>query len=122
MKDSTVPWAVSRWPLIELGFNRRACEMWLKKQGFDKAPKSACRWCPYHDDEQWNNQKQNTPDEFVKSVAFEKEFQRVCADGGAKNKPFLHDSLKPLDQVIFDRTKSAQGDLFTNECEGICGV
>lgn len=122
MKDSTVPWAVNRWPLIERGFNRRVCELWLHKHGFPKAPKSACRWCPYHDDEQWRMQKENAPAEFLKSIAFEKAFQNICSDGGAKNVPFLHDSLIPLDKVDFSKPSHEQINMFENECEGMCGL
>jgi hypothetical protein len=32
----------------------------------------------------------------------------------------MHPDRVPLDQVILDR--AADGDLFGNECEGLCGV
>ena len=34
--------------------------------------------------------------------------------------PYLHNSLKPLDQIDF--TSQKQVDLFNNECEGMCGI
>lgn len=122
IKDSTVPWARSRWPLTEQRITRKKCLNWLELHGYPEAPKSACRWCPYHNDEQWRLQKENTPDEFAKSVAFEKALQKICADGGAREVPYLHDSLVPLDKVNFDRPSHEQGSLFNNECEGMCGV
>lgn len=122
IKDSTVPWARSRWPLTEQKITRTKCLNWLAEHGYPEAPKSACRWCPYHDDEQWRLQKENAPEEFAKSVAFERAFQKICADGGAREIPYLHDSLVPLDEVNFDRPAHQQGSLFENECEGICGV
>ncbi len=122
MKDSKEPWAIHRYPLIELRMNRAACLKWMKDRGYPKPPKSACIACPYHDDEQWRDIKETTPDEFAEAVKFEKDFQRVCADGGAREVPFLHDSLIPLDQVDFSRPSHEQANLFNNECEGMCGV
>jgi hypothetical protein len=122
MKDSTVPWAVSRWPLIEKRMSREACVAWLKRHGFDKPPKSACIGCPYHDDEYWAELKSDDPDEFQDAVSYELELQAVCRDGGAREVPYLHDSLRPLSEVDFSRPAWQQGNLFTNECEGLCGV
>lgn len=122
VKDSNVPWAKSRWPLIENRIDRDSCVKWLKLNGYEVPPKSSCIWCPYHDDEAWLDQKENRPEEFARSVAFEKDFQRICQAGGTQQMPFLHDSLVSLDKVVFNRPAVEQGDLFTNECEGMCGV
>lgn len=35
---------------------------------------------------------------------------------------FLHRSCKTLDQVDFNHESEDQTDMFTNECEGMCGV
>lgn len=122
VKDSTVPWAINRWPLIEKKMSRDDCVRWLKSRGFTNPTKSACIGCPYHDDEYWAELKENDPDEFQDTVNYELQLQAVCRDGGAKNVPFLHDSLKPLSEVDFSRPSHVQGNLFVNECEGMCGV
>ena len=122
VKDSTVYWSVNRWPLIEKNMSRNDCVRWLKNRGFAEPPKSACIGCPYHDDEYWMELKENDPDEFQDAVRYELELQEVCRNGGAREVPFLHDSLIPLSQVDFSRPSHEQGDLFNNECEGMCGV
>jgi hypothetical protein len=42
---------------------------------------------------------------------------------GAKEPVYLHSSMIPLDQVdLSTAADRGQLDLFTNECEGMCGV
>jgi hypothetical protein len=42
---------------------------------------------------------------------------------GTSQKIYLHRSLKPIDQIDFTTAEEAgQGRLFSNECEGMCGV
>jgi hypothetical protein len=133
MKPSTEPWAVNRFPLIEKRMTRKDCENWLTAHGYPIPPKSACVWCPFHSDAMWSDMKLNRPDEFAEAVQFEKDFQAICRDGGATQTPFLHDSLKPLDEVVLNQPKpipwnSPEGqrllfpNKFENECEGMCGV
>lgn len=122
VKPSTEPWAVNRWPLIEKRMTRHDCIDWLTSKGFPVPHKSACKWCPFHNDLMWQDMKENEPADFTYSVRFEKAFQAVCANGGAEQTPYLHDSLISLDKVDFTHRSDAQGNLFNNECEGMCGV
>ena len=122
MKPSREPWCVNRWPLIGKRMTRRDCIRWLTEHGHPLPPKSSCVFCPFHDDAHWQSMKDNEPDEFARVVEFEKDFQRVCADGGAQQVPYLHDSLVQIDQVDFSKPRTNQINMFENECEGICGV
>ena len=44
---------------------------------------------------------------------------REREDISLKGIPYLHRSLKPLDEVYLQED---QGNLFENECEGHCGI
>jgi hypothetical protein len=64
------------------------------------------------------------PEEWQKTIAFERAMQIAAKqDETANGIPYLHRSLKPIDQVDF-RTEEerGQGSLFGNECTGLCGV
>jgi hypothetical protein len=126
-KDSRVDYVRNRYPLLEMGISREACDAWLKKRGFPaefkRAPKSACVFCPYHSDEEWLWLKTKEPEEFERAVKFDREYRRLKVLT-VRNKgfsPYLHDSRKPLDEVTFIR-RHKQLSLFANECEGMCGL
>jgi len=124
MKPSRVKYAICRWPLIELELKRYHCENWLANRGL-KAPRSACVFCPYHNNAEWKRLKEEEPLEFARAVAFEKAYQAAKSTTLSTTHfvPYLHASRIPLDQVDFSTDYDrGQLSLFGNECEGICGV
>ena len=124
MKDSRDPWILCRWPLIEKRMNRHDCLEWMKRNKFPPPPRSACVYCPFHNDIEWRRLKRDEPSEFQRAVQFERDIQRVKgASENIRSVPFLHSSCKPLDQVDFSNEEErGQINLFNNECEGMCGV
>lgn len=127
MKPSREPWCVVRWPLIELGMSRQDCLTWMAQHGYPEPPRSACRFCPFHSDDEWRRLRDDEPVEFAAAVAFEQELQvaQGACTGTAKlnGVPFLHDSLKPLGEIEFGAsTAKALISRFGNECTGLCGV
>ena len=126
MKPSKDTWSKHRWPLIEMEMTRHDCLRWMERNGYPKPPRSACIYCPFHSDTEWKRLKYNEPEAFAEAVKFEKSLQALHADKTINNRminiPFLHDSLKPLDEIDFSDDPT-QGQLkFGNECEGLCGV
>lgn len=53
MKLAPESWAENRHPLIELQMSRGDCLLWMECNGYPKPGKSACYFCPYHDDAMW---------------------------------------------------------------------
>lgn len=125
MKESRVPWAKHRWPLIEAEITRQHCLEWMQAKGYPKPPRSACVYCPFHTNAEWRRLKEDEPDEWAKAVQFERDLQAVKAQTDKKGGvPYLHASLKPLDQVDLS-TEEERGQTLLNwgnECEGLCGV
>lgn len=115
MKQSTEPWQVNRWPLIEKGMTRRDCLKWIRVHDYPTPPKSSCTYCPFHSDEQW---RALTPTEFANAVEIDKRIRNLRSGQRNAGETFLHRSRQPLDKVDF----SLEPDLFGNECEGVCGV
>ena len=116
MKPSRLKWSQHRWPLVEAGMKRYHCILWMDKNGYKMPPRSACVYCPFHDNSEWHRLKTTEPQEFEKAVQFEKD-----KDKGFKSTPFLHKSCVPLGQVDFSEEMDAPS-LWGNECEGMCGV
>jgi hypothetical protein len=119
MKPSDVRYIVNRWPLIERGWTRHDCVLYLREHTIS-APRSACIGCPYHSDTEWRDMKRDRPGEFADAVQFEREIQ--VTEAGRRGTPFLHAQRVPLDLVDL-ASREDRGQLnFDAECEGMCGV
>ena len=118
MKPSRVQYITNRWPLIERRMNRNDCKKWMERAGWS-APKSSCIGCPFHSNEQWRDL---SPEEFADAVEVDRAIRDV-SHRGIRGQQFMHRSLKPLEEVdLRSDAELGQGDLFGNDCEGMCGV
>ena len=117
-KPSEAPWITNRWPLIERRMHRGECGPWLSRHGYPMPPRSACVHCPNQGDREW---AEMDPWDFGKACALDDAIR----DGGNGTTGPLYVSrhLRPLREIDFKALMdSPQGDLFGNECEGMCGV
>lgn len=127
MKDSRDRWCQNRWPLIERQITRRDCIQWMKDHGYPEPPRSSCVYCPFHSDTEWRRLKLEHPEDFQRAVDFDRKLREIkMATDNFKTTPYLHSSLKPLDDVDFatdfDRGQLALFADWNDECEGMCGV
>jgi 3'-phosphoadenosine 5'-phosphosulfate sulfotransferase (PAPS reductase)/FAD synthetase len=118
------PGAVGHWerrlyPLAELGWSRATCLEYLRSHGFDATPKSACVFCPYKSDHEWLRLKEDGGADWHYAVDFDRRLRIDHEALGLRLPPYLHRSLRPLDEVDLGED---QLDLFVNDCSGICGV
>lgn len=124
IKISRDPWCFNVYPLIDARMHRHDCLLWMKKQGYPKPPRSACVYCPFHNDDEWRHLRDEEPEEFARAVQFERDLQTAKANSqNFKTTPFLHRKLVPLDKVDFSTEEDrGQLNMFNSECEGMCGV
>lgn len=120
MKPSRETWIAARWPLIEKRMTRRDCLAWLRGRNYPEPPKSACYFCPFHDNATWRRMRDTQPELWARAVAFDRAIRQGKLRGVTED-AFVHGSLLPLDQAPID-VDGRQLDLFGNECEGMCGV
>jgi hypothetical protein len=121
MKPSREKWIEHQWPLVDRGMTRGHCLEWMERNGYQKPSKSACTFCPYHDDRTWRDMKANDPESWADAVKVDEAIRGGVR--GTKEKLYLHRSMKPLVAVDFSQPEDfGQVDAFTNECEGMCGV
>jgi len=115
-------WSVE-FPLFDLEMTRSDCVAYLKDRVPHEVPRSACVFCPFKDDHEWADLKNNDPTGWKRAV----EVDNICRTGtGLDASRFLHKSCVPIDQVDFrsNDDKSGQKHLFSgwqDECEGYCG-
>lgn len=124
MKPSREKWAKNIWPLIDKRMSRVSCLRWMKERGFPEPPRSSCTYCPFHSDAEWKRLKESEPEDFEKAVDFERRLQAASIEAKChQGRITLHRSGKNISDVDFDPSAtSGQGDLFGNECEGMCGI
>lgn len=121
MKPSRDKWIEHQWPLVEQRMRRLDCLEWMKKRGYPMPGRSACTFCPYHSEAEWQDLKANHPEDFADAV----KIDEMIRDGiqGTKEKLYLHRSLKPLSEIEFKTAEDyGQVNMFNEECEGMCGV
>lgn len=104
-----VSYVRKRYPLLELGMDRRACRRWLESRGWTTVAKSACIGCPFHGNRQWRELRDHHPDEWADAV----EFDAAIRKGGARGLPlhgeaFLHRSRVPLDRAPIDHVTRSE--------------
>src|SRR4029079_5587045 len=122
MKPARESYIGNRWPLIEMRMSRWDCLLWLDRQGNSRPIKSACTFCPYRDNAGWREMRETAPAEWQEAVMVDPHI-REHMPRMKKSKAFIHRSLVPLDQVdLRNDYERGQGDLFGNECTGLCGT
>ena len=124
MKMPREPWIRHRWPLIELGMTRGHCLEWMLEQGYERPPRSACSFCPFHSNAEWRNLRDNHPNDWAFVVQFEKAMQKAAiGDEALRAVPYLHKDGVNIDLVdLSDPAKDQVTFSFMDECEGLCGT
>lgn len=121
VKESRYDWIKTRHPLVfEKGMTRDQCLRWFDRMEMPRPKKSACYFCPYHDDATWLEWKRDEPELFQRAVEFDHAIRRMKLRG-VEEDVYLHRYLVPLDEVDLD-PMADQVEMFGNECEGMCGV
>tara|TARA_R110002110_G_scaffold16915_1_gene72578 strand:- start:401 stop:751 length:351 start_codon:yes stop_codon:yes gene_type:complete len=116
MKVSQLPRVDYYYPLIKERMTRGDCYKFFKEKNFPIPDKSSCVFCPYHSDKNWQDLKENYPEQWDQCIEVD-EAIRGSSKRGLNDKMYLHRSLIPLKDIEF----ADQQELFMCE-EGFCGL
>jgi hypothetical protein len=126
MKDSRESFIEHRWPLIEKRITRQQCIAWMNKHYDVTPPRSACTFCPFHDNAEWRHIKKNYPDKWQHAIEMDRKIRHIWASQDSAAEFFLHRDRVPLEIADLSEKKGVDGQMdlfgFENECEGMCGV
>lgn len=124
MKMSRDKWVENRWPLLEKRMSRLLCLQWMKDNGYNELPrKSACTFCPYHDNATWREMRANDKKSWTEAVVVDHLIRDGINQTAEGNKLYLHRSRVPLDEAdLSDPAENQQTFSFMDECDGMCGV
>lgn len=121
IKESGRRWIVNRWPLIESVMRKHDCIALLEAHGVPVPNKSACIYCPFHDDAYWLMLREQEPEAFADACRFD-EAVRSVSRSGLRRPIYLHRSLTPLRDVTFKVAEPGLDFSFRSECGGSCGT
>lgn len=83
IKPAAKQWIKAAFPLIDAGMSRDDCLRWCKSNGYPEPPKSACTFCPFHDDELWMAMdKAELADVIGKEAVLQDAYARASANSG----------------------------------------
>jgi len=110
---SDVNYSRNVFPLLDLGWSRRACLAYLEDRGWASTPKSACIGCPFHGNRAWRHLRDTSPDEWADAVDFDAAIRagsaRALAQGQElRGSMYLHRSRVPLGDAPIDRVTLAE--------------
>lgn len=126
MRIPTKRWSIFDYPLVDMKMRRLDVIRWAELEYPDrKFPRSACVECPYLDNRESRDMRDNRPQEWTRRIEFDhgirnRERQRQRATVHAQ--PFLHRQCVPLEQANLDDEQGEFAFGMENECEGLCGV
>lgn len=119
--------SVPHFPLYDMLLKREQIQGWLSRVVPHETPRSACVFCPYHSDAEWQRIKDNDPDGWARSLEIDEALRNGAAIMGKYDQNlYLHRSCIPLKDVVLrpQEENDAQGELNFSvlECEGMCGL
>ena len=121
-------WAEPVFPLVERQWTRANCIDYLAGKVPHETPRSACVFCPFHRDLEWQRIKDHDPAGLARAVQIDTAL-RVSGNvmqRGMNGAMYLHRSCKPLVDIEFHPRENVNelqlGIGFGVECEGVCGV
>jgi hypothetical protein len=111
-KLADVKYIKNRFPLLETGMSREGCKTWLTSRNLEVPPKSSCVFCPFHSKAGWQQTKAVEAD-WEKAVTVDRYIRNLRLPGEL----YVHQSLKPLEEVDL-RTPEETGQMnFTEMCQ-----
>ena len=125
IKPNYLPWIENIYPLVKAKISRQGCIEWMEANNYPKPPRSACTFCPYHSNKEWLRIK-NNPKEWEEIVKLDKKIRggislKYKEKANYQSELYLHPDCVPIEEVDLGQDDS-QGELFDEECEGMCGI
>jgi hypothetical protein len=114
------------FPLIDRMMTRANCIDWLQGKVPHEVPRSACVFCPFHSDAEWQRLKDAGGADWARAIEVDAWLRTTgsVANRDMRQTMYVHRSCKPIDEIDFrPRVNAKELQLgFGVECEGVCGV
>jgi len=119
-------WATPHFPLFDTNTDRTGAKKWLTPHVPHETPRSACTFCPCHDNAEWRRILNDNPfnPEWCRAVEIDhalRDPNAACSRGRTED-AFLHRSCVPLERVDLTEPEPPLELAFRYDCMGMCGV
>lgn len=101
-RASVEPSITNVYPLLDRKLSRADCVAWLKAHDLPVPPKSACVFCPFHNQRAWEELKRENGSDWDRAVAVDASIRGVRR-GATAPRPidlFVHRALVPLPDAV----------------------
>ena len=127
MKTNQIKYIENQYPLVQMKIRRHHCVEWMEKHNYPKPPRSACTFCPFHKNSEWQEIKQNKQEweEVVmidKLIRHQEKYKKNIKNEHQMDELFLHAERKPIDEIDFRSAEEKGQYSLLDECEGMCGI
>jgi hypothetical protein len=113
---SDVQWITNTFPLIlPLQMTKRELPSWFIQHGYPVPPKSSCLFCPFHSNAYWRDMRDRRPDEWAKTIEFERQLHQGKLPG-VRGTPYLHKTMVPLPLAPIEEPDTGE-ELFCLVCK-----
>lgn len=116
-------WQKPHFPLFDMQWSRADCGAYLRGYQIEP-PRSACVFCPYHNNAEWRHIRDTDPDGWQRAVEVDRRMREEDArcNKGLNKRLYVHRSCVPLDQAQIDEKENPMElyKLTNAECEGGC--
>jgi hypothetical protein len=111
------------YPLVSRAVTRQDCKRWMVSKGYPIPPRSACTFCPYRCNVEWQKMRDLEPEAFAEACRVDDMLRTSLP--GIRGVCFVHAQRVPLREAKIedDTTNRFPGsEGWGVECEGMCGV
>ena len=120
MKESRMYNIKYFYPLIYHNLTRKDCIEFFKDNNFPVPVKSSCTFCPFHSNDYWKEIQKENGRAWKEAIAVDRQI-RNSTKKGDKDKLYIHNSCKPLEDIDFDDGQLEMFEGFNCD-EGYCGL
>jgi hypothetical protein len=122
----SIAYAEPHFPLWDMQYTRADCAAYLAAIVPHETPRSACTFCPFHDNAEWRRLRDSDPEGWSRAVEVDAMLRRPGAvvNRGLDAPIFVHRSCVPLSEAPIDEPETRSDQYlfgFAQECEGMCG-
>ncbi len=83
------------------GFSKADCIKFFKANSLPVPPKSSCKFCPFHGNEEWRVLREQSESEFIECIEIDTQIRNLKIQGFEGKQFYLHPSCSPLDSIDF---------------------